>query len=70
MVTRHGPIVEVHMVASEEPGAGRCLLEDVTAQADREGQTLVLDAANDRLAEYYTSLGFQPAGPPDTDAVR
>ena len=64
MSDENGPIVEVHMVASEEPGAGRCLLEDVTAQADREGQTLVLDAANDRLAKYYTSLGFQPAGPP------
>jgi hypothetical protein len=56
--------VEVHMVASEEPGAGRALLAAVAVEADRNGWALVLDAANDRLAAYYRGLGFLPIGPP------
>ena len=56
--------VEVHMVASEEPGAGRALLASVADEADRNGWALLLDAANDRLAAYYRGLGFLPIGPP------
>ncbi|HUC13964.1 MAG TPA: hypothetical protein VMS00_05880 [Acidimicrobiales bacterium] len=56
--------VEVHMVASEEPGAGRALLAEVVDEADRNRWALVLDAANDRLAAYYRGLGFEPIGPP------
>jgi hypothetical protein len=52
--------VEVHMVASEEPGAGRALLAEVAVEADRNGWVLVLDAANDRLTTYYQGLGFLP----------
>ncbi|HXR22506.1 MAG TPA: hypothetical protein VN786_08130 [Acidimicrobiales bacterium] len=55
--------VEVHMVASEEPGAGRALLAEVAAEADRNGWALVLDAANDRLTAYYRDLGFEAIGP-------
>jgi hypothetical protein len=54
--------VEVHMVASEEPGAGRALLAAVSLEADRNGWALFLDAANDRLAAYYGGLGFVPVG--------
>jgi len=57
--------VEVHMVASEEPGAGRALLAKVADEADRNGWALVLDAANDRLGAYYRCLGFEPIGPPE-----
>jgi len=66
----HGPLpcparpVEVHMVASEEPGAGRTLLAEVAVEAERNGWVLVLDAANDRLAAYYQGLGFLPIGQP------
>jgi hypothetical protein len=56
--------VEVHMVASEEPGAGRALLAGVADEADRNGWALVLDAANDRLTAYYRALGFSPIGQP------
>jgi hypothetical protein len=55
--------VEVHMVASEEPGAGRALLVEVAHEADRNGWALVLDAANDRLTAYYRDLGFEAIGP-------
>ena len=55
--------VEVHMVASEEPGAGRALLAEVADEADRNGWALVLDAANDRLTAYYRDLGFEAIGP-------
>lgn len=57
------PLLEVHMVASEQPGAGRRLLEVIEEEADRNGWALLLDAANDRLAGYYGSLGFQATGP-------
>jgi hypothetical protein len=56
--------VEVHMVASEEPGAGRALLAGVALEADRNDWALVLDAANDRLTAYYRGLGFLPIGQP------
>jgi len=56
--------VEVHMVASVEPGAGRALLAGVAVEADRNGWALVLDAANDRLTAYYRGLGFLPIGQP------
>jgi hypothetical protein len=56
--------VEVHMVASEERGAGHALLISVAVEADRNGWALVLDAANDRLAAYYRGLGFEATGPP------
>jgi hypothetical protein len=56
--------VEVHMVASEEPGAGRALLAEVAVEADRNGWVLLLDAANDRLTDYYQGLGFLPIGQP------
>lgn len=58
-----GRTVTVHTVASVEPGAGRRLLGTVAAEADRHGWTLVLDAANERLADYYRQFGFQPTGP-------
>jgi hypothetical protein len=58
-----GRQVEVHMVASEKPGEGRALLEAVAAEAERNGWALTLDAANDRLADYYRQLGFEPVGP-------
>jgi hypothetical protein len=56
--------VEVRMVASEEPGAGRALLAALAVEADRNGWVLVLDAANDRLTVYYRALGFLPTGKP------
>ena len=56
--------VLVHTVASRQPGAGRALLDQVNAEADRRGWTLVLDAANERLASYYSELGFTPSGAP------
>jgi hypothetical protein len=55
--------VEVHMVASEERCAGHALLAAVAVEADRNDWSLVLDAANDRLAGYYRSLGFEAIGP-------
>jgi hypothetical protein len=56
--------VEVRMVASVEPGAGRALLAALAVEADRNGWVLVLDAANDRLTVYYRALGFLPTGKP------
>ena len=35
----------------------------IEEEADRNGWALVLDAANDRLAGYYGSLGFRATGP-------
>jgi predicted N-acetyltransferase YhbS len=59
-----GRIVEVQIVASEDPGAGRALLRKVVNEADQHGWALTLDAANDRLATYYGDLGFVPLGDP------
>ena len=53
-----GRTVLVHTVASIEPGAGRALLEELNAEADRRGWTLTLDAANEPLADYYARLGY------------
>ena len=36
----------------------------IVAEADREGQSLVLDAANDRLVKYYRAFGFRATGQP------
>lgn len=58
-----GRPVIVHTVASVEPGAGRHLIETVTDEADRKRWTLVLGAANERLADYYRQFGFEPTGP-------
>jgi hypothetical protein len=55
-------LVEVHVVASQEKGAGRALLERVSEEADRSGWLLALDASNDRLTEYYSGLGYQAVG--------
>ena len=44
------------------PGEGRRLLDGIVAEADRKGQRLVLDAANDRLVDYYGTLGFRAIG--------
>lgn len=57
-----GRTVAVHTVASVEPDAGRLLLETVTAEADRNGWTLILVAANGCLAHYYRQFGFEPTG--------
>ena len=58
-----GPKVVVHSVASVERGAGARLLEDLNAEADRHGWTLVLDAANEALAaKVYAPLGYEPTG--------
>lgn len=57
-----GRTVAVHTVASVEAGAGRLLIEAVTAEADRNGWTLTLVAANGRLADYYRQFGFEPSG--------
>ena len=57
-------MLEVHIVASEEPGAGRALLKRVAEEADERGWALALDAANDRLAAYYRDLGFEPVSGP------
>lgn len=54
-----GPhVVVVHTVASVEPPAGARLLAELNTEADGKGWTLVLDAANVRLADYYTRLGY------------
>ena len=57
-----GRVVEIHVVASVEPGEGRRLLDGIVAEADRKGQRLVLDAANDRLVDYYGTFGFRAIG--------
>ena len=64
-----GRVVEIHVVASEEPGEGRRLLDGIVAEADRKGQRLVLDAANDRLVDYYGTFGFRAIGAAATDAL-
>lgn len=53
----------VHNFAADarRPGAGRTLLGDVCAQADRQGRVLYLDTSVDRLVEYYRGFGFEVA---------
>ena len=53
-----GHTVTVHSVASIEPGAGHALLRELNAEADRRNWTLVLDTANEALADYYLQLGY------------
>lgn len=53
-----GPYVGVHTVASVVPGAGRELIRTVNAEADARGWVLILDAANESLADYYADLGY------------
>lgn len=40
------------------PGAGRVLLEEVCAEADRRGWVLYLDTVVARLVDYYGEAGF------------
>ena len=53
----------VHNFAGDprRPGAGRSLLGDVCAEADRRGRVLYLDTTVDRLVEYYRRFGFEVA---------
>ena len=53
----------VHNFAGDprRPGAGRSLLGDVCAEADRQGRVLYLDTTVDRLVEYYRQLDFEVA---------
>ena len=57
-----GPLVGIHTVTSSVRGHGAELMDMVTREADSSSWTLVLDAANDRLADYYSRFGFQPCG--------
>ena len=50
--------VRLHSLASTQAGAGTELLMALGDEADHRGWTLVLDASNERLAGYYSSLGF------------
>lgn len=52
------PYVGVHTVTSTCRGHGRQLMTDLGREADRKGWTLVLDAANEALAGYYSDLGY------------
>jgi len=52
------PYVGVHTVTSTCAGHGRQLMADLGREADRKGWTLVLDAANEVLAGYYSDLGY------------
>ena len=53
----------VHNFAGDprQRGAGRSLLGDVCAEADRRGRVLYLDTTVDRLVEYYRQFGFEVA---------
>lgn len=57
-----GPVVRLHSLASVEPGAGAELVSLVMQEMAERQRSLVLDAANDRLAQYYESLGFERCG--------
>jgi hypothetical protein len=57
-----GPVIGIHTVTSRRPGHGVELMWSVALEADAEGWTLVLDAANDRLARYYQQFGFVSCG--------
>lgn len=47
--------------ASARPGAGRALLHQVCAEADREVRVIYLDTAAPQLVEYYARSGFEVA---------
>ena len=57
-----GRLVGIHTVTSVQPGHGAQVVEMVVREADSSGWSLVLDAANERLAAYYSQFGFQPCG--------
>lgn len=57
-----GPLVGVHTVTSSRPGHGAEVIRMVALEADTNGWSLILDAANDRLADYYRQFGFRPCG--------
>jgi hypothetical protein len=61
-----GHVVGVHTVASSLPGAGRQVLQALNAEADIEGWTLTLVAADAPLVAYYARLGYTPRGPAET----
>jgi len=61
-LTPPGPHVYVHSLASTLPGAGAELLRALTEEADENGWSLVLDASNEKLAQYYRDFGFVAAG--------
>jgi hypothetical protein len=63
-LTPSGRNVYLHSVASTLPGAGAELLWAVNREADAKGWYLVLDAANEKLTEYYETLGFCALGRP------
>ncbi len=58
------PYVGVHTVTSVRRGAGRELMVELGREADAKSWTLVLDAANERLADYYAGLGYSRRCPP------
>ncbi len=45
--------------ASARPGAGRALLHEVCAEADRQSRVVYLDTAAAQLVEYYARSGFE-----------
>lgn len=57
-----GRLVGIHTVTSVHPGHGAEVVEMVIREADSSGWSLVLDAANERLAAYYSQFGFQACG--------
>ena len=61
-LTPPGRHVYVHSVASQLPGAGAQLLRGLTQEANDKGWSLVLDASNERLVQYYEQFGFVVRG--------
>ena len=57
-----GPLIGIHTVTSSFPGHGAELMNQVSEEADLAGWSLVLDAANERLSDYYGRFGFQACG--------
>ncbi|MDQ6616593.1 MAG: GNAT family N-acetyltransferase [Actinomycetota bacterium] len=47
---------------ASRPGVGRALMVELHAIADAHGWTLVLEAANEHLAQYYQGLGWERLG--------
>jgi hypothetical protein len=63
-LTPPGQTVYLHSLASTLPGAGAELLRSVNREADAKGWSLVLDAADKKLIEYYRNFGFCALGRP------
>jgi hypothetical protein len=61
-----GDTVYLHSLAGKTPGAGAELMRTVAGEADGKGWLLVLDADNERLAQYYECFGFTRLGAPVT----